>query len=523
MSKNKNQSNKRANTTAAKPAHKDSVSTEDQKATPDNKTASNNVPDTVNKTTDKATDAKTAEKQSTTTDKVSAKNSEKPLDAKAATSADKPATSATKDNQSVNQPTDKQAMKNKAATDTSENKADKTSSKTAAKAPEPTPTLKTADAQPQKKSGLGVGLALLLGVAGTGLGAYSFNELRNLKAGSSETQQLSTQLGALNQQVTDLAKSTETDSLKKQLADLLAQQQALKAAEAKFNQRVAAVEQMQKGLSKSVATDINTALQARMGAVDTLLAKVKDIELGQEGLSKNLSQVSAGSQAVSNAGMQQQEVGYLLRMASYKLQSEGDVLGATGLLKMAESKLLMANQGKADALVDAVRAKIIQLSGVQSVDTDALIAELKNIGREIPKLVVKSHQPTAVNAANTENVGAETDDSVLGKIGSVIASGVKYTPNDPSKIDISAETILIEKRLMQADVKTAEFAVQSHNNVLLAESVKSIQESLGAYFANDATAQLIQGKLTAISQSELTTVLPDLSGIVKQFEANQAQ
>ncbi len=374
--------------------------------------------------------------------------------------------------------------------------------------------------QPQKKSGLGTALAILLGIAGTGLGAYSFNELRMLKTNMGGSNDITAQLTGLTDKVSGLEKSANTAELKKQLAELSKQHTAFQEAEERFNERVSKVEQMQTGLSKSVATDIDTALKSRLGAVDTLLAKVKDIELGQQGLSKNLTEVTAAKKAAEAAGMQRQEVAYLLRMANYKLQNEGDVAAATGLLKMAEDKLLAASNGQADKMVDAVREKLIQLSGVKVVDNDALIAELKAVSKAIPQLVVKTDKPApATDKATTET----KDDSVFAQIGSVIASGVKYTPKDPSKIDISSETILIEKRLMQADIKTAELAIRSHNKVLLSQSLQSVKESLGKYFSSDETANTINSKLTALSQSQLETVLPDLSDLVKQFQATQVQ
>lgn len=373
--------------------------------------------------------------------------------------------------------------------------------------------------KPQKRGGLGVGLALLLGVAGTGLGAYSFNEIRALKAQQSDTSVLAPKIDGLNKDITNVANETIT-ALKEQADNLSKQQKAVENVETTLNKRISAVEQMQKGLTKSVKSDIDQALDAKMGAVDALLNKVNDIELGQKGLAKNINQVSAGSEAINPVNMSKQEIGYLLRMAHYKLQSERDVVGATGLLKMAEDKLLAANKGKTDELVDSVREKLIQLSGVKPVDADALVAQLKTVSQRITDLQMKVPELTVNDEADSDE--PESSD-VFSKLGHVIASGVKYTPKDPSKIDISAETILIEKRLMQADVKTAEFAIQSQNKVILAESIQSIKKSLEHYFADDETARAIDDTLTTVSQSQLKTVLPDLSGLVKQFDNYQIQ
>lgn len=390
-----------------------------------------------------------------------------------------------------------------------------------------TSTVAAGDGEPQKKSNLVAGLALILGVVGTGLGAYAFNEIRTLKSTSS-TQDLQSQLTVLDGKVVALSKDDAVAALKQQIADLNSQQAAFKAAEDGFNTRIATLEQIQKGLTKSVQNDVDAALSAKMTAVDDLVAKVKDkvkdIELGQQGLSKNLTQMSAASDAIRTKGMAKQEVGYLLRMANYKLQSEGDVTGALGLLRMAKDQLTAANEGKTDAVIDAIRTKEIQLSGVTPVDTNQLIASLKDVSKTIPNLKIKLPKAAESNdVANDKGTDEASEPDLLNRIGSVITSGVKFTPADPDQINITAETILIEKRLMQADVKTAEFAVQSHNSVLLAESIDSIQKSLNKYFADDATAKSVKATLDSISNSELKAQLPDLSELVRQFEASQTK
>lgn len=455
---------------------------------------------------DKADKANKADNKATEP-KPSAEKAPQPL-AKDNATADKATASKTDKADKTDKPTEKDLGKDSA----------KDSVKQQPKPSAPaSPTLNDKQATAKNKGSLVAVLGLLLGVTGTVLGAYSFNELRMLKTQFGNTGNVGESVTALTDKVNLLESNLNTDELKQQLADLAKQQSQLQATEARFNERVAGVEQMQKGLSKSVANDIETALKDRLGKVDGLLAKVKDIELGQQGLSKNLSQFSAGQQAVGS-NMASQEVGYLLRMANYKIQTEGDVLGASGLLQMAESQWLALKEGQPDALIDAIRGKLIQLSGVELVDTNILIAKLNTMSQQIPKLVVKpsegATQAVAVNAA-------ENDQGTWAKVKSVMTAGIKYTPADPSQIDISAETILIEKRLMQADIKTAEFAVRSGNNVLLAQSMQSIKEALNQYFAQDETAAAVNQLLNELSQSQLETVLPDLSVLVKQFESAQ--
>lgn len=401
--------------------------------------------------------------------------------------------------------------------------AESTAQKTRPTPQPPKPRQKINYAPPEKspkKGGLVASIALLLGVGGVGLGAYSFNELRHLKATVGDG--IKDQVSHLAAELTTLAEKDPTAGIKGQLSTLSSQQKNLVASEERVNQRLAQVEQMQQGFSQSMNKAIDVALSAKLQTVDGLLEKVKSIELSQQGLSKNLSEVNAASQATQIAGMQKQEVGYLLRMADYKIQSEADVLGARGLLKSAESKLLMINQGQTDALVEAIREKIIQLSGVKPVDTNALLSQLKATSRDITHLQAKS-TAVASQAADQVTTGEKAEDGMLNKLTSALASGIKYTPKDPNQIDVSAETILIEKRLMQADIKTAELAVQSHNKVLLAESIRSVLDSLDKSFAADETAQAVKERLTTIAQSELETVMPDLTGLVKQFEATQAQ
>ena len=383
------------------------------------------------------------------------------------------------------------------------------------------PPQKSSEQSPrkQKNGNLFHGIAIFLGILGTALGAYAFNELRTLKSFSANNQNLNTELESLSKKVASLLKNPELVKVNQQLTGLAIQQKRLEASEAKFNQRISQVEQIQKGLSQSVKADIDMALVAKIAGLDTMLAKVEDIDLSQKGLFKNLQQVISQRQSIDKVWMIRQEVGYLLRIANYKLQLESDLPGTMGLLKMAEGKLLSINQGKTDALIDAIRAKIIQLSGVKIVDKNAILADLRVVELQLPKLVVKPQK----SLGSSDSSNAETESNILGKIGSMIASGIKYTPKDPSKIDISAETALIEKRLMQVDVKAAAFAVKSHDKVLLAQSVQSVKNNLDKYFANDETAQLIRETLSRVNQIELEINFPDLLSVVKRFEARQAQ
>lgn len=378
--------------------------------------------------------------------------------------------------------------------------------------PEPVPAVK-------KSGGLAL-LALFLGVAGTGLGAYSFNELRTLKAANSSTD-YTAKLTAIESQLKTL-ESLDADATQQQLTELLSQVKSLKAAETGFNERMAKVEQGQSGAVKNITSSVEQQLAVMGETVKAVQGEIDEVKLGQQGLAKNISSVTAGSESVSDSGMAKQEIGYLLRMADYKLVSERDVLGAAGLLQIAADRLLADNQGQTDTLVDAIRAKTIQLQGVKMTDENALVSQLGQVARDIPLLVVKSSAPASATAAvNAPAATEKTTDSVFDKLTSAITSGIKYTPKDPNQIDISAETILIEKRLLQADVKTAEFAIRSHNKTLLSESFRSIRDTLDKSFADDDNAKGIKQALTAIEQSELSVVLPSLSDVIKQFEQTQ--
>ncbi|MGY0399185.1 MAG: uroporphyrinogen-III C-methyltransferase, partial [Ostreibacterium sp.] len=383
--------------------------------------------------------------------------------------------------------------------------------------PNQPPTNQPPTSATAKKSRGLVGLALLLGITGTGIGVYTLTELRTLQANGQNTA-ITAKLATLNKKITQLNENTN-NTLKKQLERLVNQQTSSKTAETRFNERIASLEQMQTGLRNSIKMTINKALNSNMEAADSLLSKVNAIELSQKGLAKNLSQIMTAGNEANAKGITQQEVSYLLRMANYKLQSENDVVGASSLLKIAENKLLVANQGQTDDMIDAIREKNIQLSGVKQIDINGLVSQLKAIMRQVPNLTIKTEKISDTTDVNTTNAKASTN--ALGKIGAIIASGIKFTPMNPNQIDISVETLLIEKRLMQADLKTAELAIQSHNKILLTESIRSITDSLSKYFANDNTAQSIKQKLTTITQSELETVLPDLSDLVSQFKQNQ--
>lgn len=503
MSKNKKQSAKTAAKTTAK-----AVETEAEQI----KGSIENVKESLKETIDKqekpaapAADKKTAAKAA---DKPAQKSAAKPA-AKATVKQTTPSKTAEAKKPMDKNPTEK----------TTEKPTQKPAVKPTAK-PEPTktnpPSNQPKPAPAAKKSGgAGVMLALLLGLAGTGLGAYSFNELRTLKAANAANDSAA-KFAAIEEKLKGVEK-LDANAAKQQISELLSQVNALKASETGFNERMAKIEQAQDGVVKNITSTVEQQLAAMGETVKAVQDKVDDVQMGQQGLVKNMNEVTAGQDAMLADGMAKQEVAYLVRMADLKLTNERDVAGATGLLQMAADRLLAANKGQTTADVDAIRAKIVQLQGAKTVDENALLGQLADVSRDIPQLVVKSAKP----AANNSEAKQSAPESTFDKLTSVLTSGVKYTPKDPDQVNVTAETVLIEKRLMQADVKTAEFAVRSHNKTLLSESFRSIRDKLAANFADNETAQKIKTTLAAIEKAELSEALPSVSGLVEQLEQAQ--
>ncbi|PID61285.1 MAG: hypothetical protein CR974_04315 [Gammaproteobacteria bacterium] len=391
-------------------------------------------------------------------------------------------------------------------------KSDKPAGSMAAKPAQPAPA--QAAPEPAKKGGLVPVLALLTGIAGTGLGVYNFDLMRKSND-NSEVKALTAQVKTLEDKLAALNTGGNTQALEKKLSAQIAKATAsAKADNGKFNQRLSAIEQTQNGLTKTLQGDVKATLDKRLAEINELLKKVDQMELTQKGISQNLRQAVAAGEAVTAEGMAKQEISYLLRMADYKVENEGDAESAAGLLEIAEKKLLLLNKGKSDKMVENIRQRYIQLRGVKAVDSNAIIADLRKLSATIPNLKAKPSE----QVVETVKVVEDKDGGMLATIGNAIASGVKYTPNDPSKIDISAETVLIEKRLMQADIRTAELAVRSENGVLLAETLSSLRAALDKYFADDATAKSIKATLANIEKQKLETVLPDLSSLAEQFD-----
>lgn len=488
--------------TAKNPPKPDTLSKTDMRRKNQKNTPAKNAAHTPHNTTENSnnTPVKQADKTNENTEKKA---------------VDKPAQPHTSEKKAT--PQDNPASQSKDTSKAEKKTVDEPANTSNRKPPAPN---NTRPSEAKKSGGIIPKAALLLGVIGTGIGVYDYDQIRNLKS-QNDTSELVAQLNAAEAKIVELS-ARNTDALEQTVTTLTNDVTALKTGNARVNERLSAIEQTQNGLSKTLQGDLNKTLNERLSEVNALLKKVEQIEMMQEGLTKNLSQVTAAGEAVTSTGMAKQEIGYLLRMADYKIVSEGDTVGATGLLKIAEDKLLLVNKGQVNDLITAIRQKLTQLAGVQPIDPDAIILDLKAVSRDIPKLVAKSNaQASASSEADMKKAATDSKTGILSSIGNVIASGVKYTPNDPSKMDISAETVVLEKRLMQADIRTAELAVRSQNQVLLAESLRSINDSLNTYFAKDATASSISKTLADIEQRKLETVLPNLGTLVKQFEGRQ--
>ncbi len=391
--------------TAAKPsaANTDSTSTSNTDSTTDSSlnndmsrknqknTSAKNTPNTATKAAGHNADNQQDKAEQTNTNQPGDKNKEK-----ANTNADK--------TNKADKPTKVNADTNTGAAEKKpDKKADNDHAVPAKKDHQPSPTPPPAAKNDKSGTGLVAKLALLLGVLGTVIAAYDYNEIRTLKS-QNHSAELVAKLDAAEAKIAELS-ARNTDALEAKVTALANDAAALKTTGGRVNERLSAIEQTQNGLTKTLQGDLNATLDARLNEINALLKKVEQIEMTQEGLAQNLNQVTAAGEAVTAEGMARQEVGYLLRMADYKIDSEGDTVGAMGLLKIAEDKLLLLNQGQSDNLINAIRQKNIQLAGVKPVDPNAIISDLRAISRQVPNLIAKANAvPVVLNTPRTTPV-----------------------------------------------------------------------------------------------------------------------
>ncbi len=393
--------------------------------------------------------------------------------------------------------------------------AKKTASQPKAGATSPSNTQPQIAPEAAKKGGLVPALALLTGIAGTALGVYNYDQIRRL--GDSETTEaLKTQIATLEEQVKSLSsanKAVSESAAKQVVAAISKAEQASKAQQDSVNQRLSKVEQLQNGLAKTLQGDLKNTLDQRLNEVNALLNKVDQMELKQKGIAQNLAQMVAAEDATSAEGMAKQEIAYLVRMADYKIVYEGDVISASGLLKIAEEKSLLLSKGQMNTKIKALQQAYQQLIGVESVSNETVVSDLKALAVQVNQL-----KPLEVDRGEGSSVPAHAD-GVWGKVETLLVTGgMKVIPGDPNDIDISAETGLIEKRFLQADLFTAELAVRSQNMALLKSSLKSVNTRLDKFFAADDNAKAIKKTLATIEHKKLKVTLPDLSDLVSQFK-----
>lgn len=424
-------------------------------------------------------------------------------------------------NAEIKSDSDKKAKTNAPLEKTSNTSAD---AKTATQ-----PPLATLDLHEPKKSGSGLAvLALLIGLAGAGGAGYLYQELTKLKAAQASMDQTTAinTANQANQNVTRLESSLQNlqAELAKKTDDkgqtALNQLKTLEQTINSFQGEVKNTQQNLRNEFKQLAQAstnpegqkklIDDAVNARLSEFSELLGKVQQLENEQQSITKSMAEAEAARQMLSSENIARQEIGYLLRVANYKLQLDGDIAGAIKLLKEAEIRDLALHPTADNPFLNALRDNIKTLEGLSKADLSYLLDTINTISNEVNTLNAKKVDTSPLL------VSAKPDGSFLSKVAYTLASGIKYTPKKTDEVSVSAETALLEKHLIQADLRQAALALRLHDATLFATQLKSISARLDTYFVADDALKKIKALLDTLSkaQTELAKPAPNLDALI---------
>lgn len=361
--------------------------------------------------------------------------------------------------------------------------------------------------QPSGGKGLS-GIALLVAVGALGLSGYNYYQTM----GASQNTAIDTLKSEMEGQIKTLSSNTDTlQSVQTKLAsDLTAATEKVDqfvTGNKGYDERFTALEQTQKGLVDSVSKAGSGNNEQLENSLKSVQASIQQLQQNQQSLNAQLTaQTGTPAVEVDTTRFVYQEVAYLLRLAGHELTIGQNVDTALSLLTQAKNSLMLVENKVDTSLISAIDEKIIRLQGVSKVDKEALINQVQSANNELDKLIAK--------AAKSEPLVEEKEDT--GVFAKVLNSAIKYTPNTAESVTVGPEAEALAKRFIQLDVKTAIYAIQQDDKLLLTQSINSIKQILQTAFEQDANYNAVVNALDAVADSELTMKLPDLSGLVNQ-------
>lgn len=220
------------------------------------------------------------------------------------------------------------------------------------------------------------------------------------------------------------------------------------------------------------------------------------------------------------------EAEYLIRVASHRLQLEGDVATALRALQAADERL----RDTADPLWGPVRKvlaeDVAQLKGIAPPNYVGLSARLAALGKQVDQLRVKSALLSHPAQTAQDAKGAEFDlDRLLADGWQGLRSLVVVRRHDqPVAAMLPPEQRFFLGQNLRLQLESARLALLRRDQALFDSALRSATAWLGEFFeAEDPATSALRQELSALAGERIHPQPPDVSGALAVLLEQAAQ
>lgn len=220
------------------------------------------------------------------------------------------------------------------------------------------------------------------------------------------------------------------------------------------------------------------------------------------------------------------EAQYLLRLANQRLIMAGDVVAAQALLSSADTILLGLDDVRLHEVRAAVASDLAAVRAVPRVDVEGVYLRLAALVEQAGKLVIfqlpkQEAGPQQLPADNWQGRLRQGYQAALEKLSNYIIIRRRDVPMQ-ALMDPQWEGLVRQNLRML--LEQAQVSLLSGNETLYRESLERAQHWVGEFFESDeAAARAMSREITALTDVDVATQLPDISRSVQALDAVMKQ
>ncbi|TVP48523.1 MAG: hypothetical protein EA345_08995 [Halomonas sp.] len=287
------------------------------------------------------------------------------------------------------------------------------------------------------------------------------------------------------QRIDELAQQTENSASQQAVSDL---ESRLDSGEAERDEAL-----------QSTLSELRSEFDSYRSEVDGTLDQVLD-QLSQE-------------QDADERDWLHAEAAYLLRLANQRLQLEGDVEGASALLRTADARLVDADNPALTSVRRAIASELAALDAVPQVDRTGLYMALNAQQERISGLRLSQEIEERAVTSSIEQPPTGTFQRQLARFGQELKDLVVIRQHDEAmEALITPEQESYLRQSLRLVLEQAQLALLNEEQELYEASIDKALELLNSYY--DTTreeAQSVIARLQELQQAQVQPELPDIS------------